>query len=143
MTCEEAWRSFVEGYDIEVSSEAIENERRLIELDLRHRMQYDRLTGGDAHAFPSQELAAQEEELEQAALFEAKEPLVLRALQEQLQLTVTEEELEAEVEGLAERNGTSPETVRGFFGDDLSLLRRYVLMRKAIDWAVNHVESGH
>lgn len=91
MTREEAWRSFVEGYDIEVSSEAIENERRLIEL-------------------------------EQAALFEAKEPLVLRALQEQLQLTVTEEELEAEVEGLAERNGTSPETVRGFFGDDLSLL---------------------
>jgi FKBP-type peptidyl-prolyl cis-trans isomerase (trigger factor) len=143
MTRDEAWHRFVEDYDIEVSPEAIENERRLIELDIRHRMQYDRLTGGDAHVFPSQELADQEEELTRAATFEAKEPLVLRALQEQLQLTVTDEELEAEAAALAERNGTSPEAVRGFFGDDLSMLRRDVLRRKAIDWALDHAESGH
>jgi FKBP-type peptidyl-prolyl cis-trans isomerase (trigger factor) len=141
MTRDEAWRRFVEDYDIEVSPEAIENERRLIELDLRHRMQYDRLTGGDAHIFPSQELAEQEEELNRTALFEAKEPLVLRALQERLQLTVTDEELEAEAVALAKRNGTTVATVRRFFGDDLSMLSRDVINRKLIDWAVGQAEA--
>jgi FKBP-type peptidyl-prolyl cis-trans isomerase (trigger factor) len=141
MTRDEAWRRFVEDYDIEVPPEAIEDERRLVELDLRHRMQYDRLTGGDAHVFPSQELAEQEEELERTALFEAKEPLVLRALQERLQLTVTDEELESEAAALAERNGTTVATVRRFFGDDLSMLSRDVINQKLIDWAVGQADA--
>lgn len=141
MTRDEAWHRFVESYDIEVPSEAVENERRLIELDLRHRMQYDRLTGGDVHIFPSQELAEQEEELERAALFEAKEPLVLRALQERLHLSATEEELETKASSLAESMGTSVDIVRGFFGDDLSALSRDVIDQKLIDWAVGHVDA--
>lgn len=140
MTRDERWRHFVATYDIEVPEDAIESERSLIELDLRHRMQYDRLTGGEAHLFPGQELADQEDELRAAALFEAKEPLVLRALVSQLGLEVTPTELEDEAEAIANGQQTTVEALRSFFGDDLAMLGRDVLERKAIDWAVAQPE---
>ena len=102
-------------------------------------MQYDRLTGGDAHVSPSQELAEQEEELLQAARFEAKEPRVVQALQQQLQIGVTQEEREAEARALAARERTTVDAVRTFFGEDLAGLAPDVLRRKVIDWAVAHM----
>lgn len=131
---EETWRRFVAAYPLEVPQEAIDNERAYIELELRHRMQYDRLSGGGAHLFPQRELAEQEEEIEAAAEFEAKAPRVVKALIADLGLVVTPEELEVEAEAIAERQGASMELVKRFFGDDLSLLARDVLERKAIDW---------
>ncbi|MGI6229406.1 MAG: hypothetical protein ACOYJL_00685 [Tractidigestivibacter sp.] len=142
MTREEAWHGFVENYDIEVPPEVIESERSFIELDLRHRMQYDRLSGGDAHVFPSRELAEQEEALERAALFEAKEPLVLRALQDRLHLSASKEELAAKAEEMARVTGTTVDAVRKFFGDDLSMLSREVITQKLVDWAVEQSDAS-
>ncbi|MDY2625721.1 MAG: hypothetical protein SOV74_05325 [Coriobacteriales bacterium] len=139
MSREEAWRRFVDSFEVEVPEEAIQSELAYIKLDLRHRMQYDRLTGGDAHVSPSQELAEQEEELLQAARFEAKEPRVVQALQQQLQIGVTQEELEAEARALAARERTTVDAVRTFFGKDLAGLAPDVLRRKVIDWAVAHM----
>jgi FKBP-type peptidyl-prolyl cis-trans isomerase (trigger factor) len=140
MTRDELWRRYVMAYDVEVSEEAIENERAYIELDLRHRMQYDRLSGGGAHLFPGQELAEQEDELLAAATFEAKEPLVVRELASRLGLEVMPAELEAEAKTIAESQQTTVEALRSFFGDDLAMLRRDVIERKAIDWAVTDGE---
>lgn len=139
MSREEAWRRFVDSFEVEVPEEAIQNELAYIKLDLRHRMQYDRLTGGDVHLFPGQELADQTEKLLQAARFEAKEPRVVQALQQQLQIGVTQEELEEEARTLAACERTTVDAVRTFFGEDLAGLAPDVLRRKVIDWAVAHM----
>ena len=138
-TRDELWREYVAEYDVEVPEERIENELAFIELDLRHRMQYDRLTGGADHFFPGRELAAQEEGLRAAAMFEAKAPLVLKELIAKLSIEVSHEELEAEAKAMAERQNSSVEAIKYFFGDDLSMLRRDCLERKAIDWAVSQI----
>ena len=132
---EEKWRRFVEDYDIEVPEEAIADELAYIELEMRHRMQYDRLTGGDPHLFPGIELASQAEELRAAAVFEAKAPLVVKDVIAKQGLTASYEELEAEAREMAEREASTLEMVKRFFGDDLAMLERDVLERKVIDWA--------
>ena len=132
---EAVWRRFVFDYDIDVPEEAIQNELAFVELSLRHGMQYDRLTGGDMHLFPGRELAEQEDEMRQAALFEAKEPRVLKAIIAAQGFQVTPEELLAEAEAVAQRQRSTVDELKRFFGDDLGMLKRDVLERKAREWA--------
>lgn len=140
-TREETWRRFVDEYDIEVPESAIQNELEYIELQMRHNMQYDRLTGGDPHLFPSRELAQQADELRAIALFEAKAPRVLKEIIAARGITATPDELRAEAEAIAERQNATMDMVRTFFGDDFGLLERDVLERKAIDWACDQIGS--
>ena len=132
-----AWREYVFDYDIAVSGEVIEREIKYIELDLRHRMQYDKLSGGDDHFFPEQEIADQANEIRKAAIFEAKEPLVLAKIIALYEIDVTSEELEIEAKKVAHRQGTSIESVKRFFGDDFSMLRRDIVERKAMELVLN------
>ena len=132
---EEAWREFVFAYDIEVPKEAIDDELSYIELQMRHNMQYDRMAGGDMHLFPGRELREQEAALYEAALFEAKEPRVLKAIIAEQNFEVTAEELEEEAAAMAERQNSTVEDLKRFFGDDLAMLKRDVLETKARNWA--------
>ncbi len=141
LTGEELWRVFVDCYDIEVPEEAIQNELDYLTLQLKHNMQYDRLSGGDLHLFPEQEIAAQQEDLRRAALFEAKEPRVLKALIEELELDASTEELEEEAAAMAQRQGSTVDAIKQFFGEDLSLLKRDVVEQKARDWVVSRLVS--
>ena len=134
-TREQQWRDFVASYDIEVPEQAVQDELEYIELGLRQGMMYDRLTGSAPHLFPQRELAEQAEELRAAALFEAKEPLVLKRIIAEQGLTASRAELEAEAAAMAERENSTVEMVKRFFGEDLALLERDVLERKARDWA--------
>ena len=140
MTDEEFWRVFVDCYDMEVPEEAVQNELNYLTLQLKHNMQYDRLSGGDLHLFPQQEIQAQEEQLRAAALFEAKEPKVLKAVIEAQGITVSSEELEAEAQAMAARQNTTIEAIKQFFGEDLKMLERDVLEAKARAWAVEKLK---
>lgn len=133
---EQAWRAFVDAYDIDVPESAIENELQYLTLQMKHNMQYDRLTGGDFHLFPNQELQEQEESLRAAAIFEAKEPRVLKDIIAKQAITATREELEAEAQAVAMRQNTTVEALKQFFGEDLAALERDVLNNKARTWAL-------
>ncbi len=134
------WREFVDNYEIDVPESAIENELEYIKLDMKHRMQYDQMSGGGMHLFPQMELAEQEAELREAAVFEAKAPRVLKEIIAQQGITTTQDELEAEAQAMAEREGSTIEMVKRFFGDDFAMLERDVLERKAIDWACEQMK---
>ena len=134
------WREFVDNYEIDVPESAIENELEDIKLDMKHRMQYDQMSGGGMHLFPQMELAEQEAELREAAVFEAKAPRVLKEIIAQQGITTTQGELEAEAQARAEREGSTIEMVKRFFGDDFAMLERDVLERKAIDWACEQMK---
>lgn len=136
MRCSETrWREYVAAYEIEVPEERIEEEYRMVRADMKHRMMYAQMSGGEVHLFPDAELAEMEDELRAAALFEAKEPLVLRDLAKRLDITVTPEELLAEAEAVAKRQNTTVEEMRRFFGEDLALLERDVRENKIRAWA--------
>lgn len=133
---EQAWRAYVDAYDIDVPESAIENELQYLKLQMKHNMQYDHLSGGKMHLFPDQELEEQADDLRAAALFEAKEPLVVRDIVKQQGFSVSVEELEAEAQAMARRQGTTIDEVKQFFGDDLAALERDVLAAKARAWAL-------
>lgn len=132
---DQAWRTYVAAYDIEVPEERVEQEYELVRADMLHRMIYANMTGQERHVFPERDLLEQEDELRAAALFEAKEPLVLRDLAAKLDVTVTADELQAEGEAIAARQGSTIEEVKRFFGEDLSLLERDVREAKIRAWA--------
>lgn len=136
MSCNETkWHGYVAAYDIEVPEDRIEEEYRLVRADMKHRMMYAQMSGGETHLFPDMELAQMEDGLRAAALFEAKEPLVLRDLTKKLDIAVTSEELLAEAEAVAKRQSTTVEELKRFFGEDLALLERDVREDKIRSWA--------
>ena len=132
---EEAWRAYVLAYDIEVAQEDVEEELYRIRADMKHRMVYAQMTGAESHPFPEMELEKQKDALVEAAIFEVKEPLVLKDLTRKLDVTVTPEELLAEGEAIASRQNTTIDEVRRFFGRDLAFLERDVRERKIRTWA--------
>ena len=133
---DDAWRAYVLAYDIEVPRERVEEELALIVADMKHRMVYEQMSGGAMHLFPDAELAEQRDALVEAAVFEAKEPLVLKAIIAEQGIEATADELLAEAEAMAEREGSTVEMLRRFFGKDLRGLERDVLNSKAINWAL-------
>ena len=141
MSREEAWKRFVEDYPLEVPEEMVENELQYILLDLRHRMQYDRLVNGTPHVHARAELDGQREELLAAAYGEAKSELVMKEMLKRLDFPVSREELESAALELAKREHTTLELIRSFFGADLAMLARDVRQRKVMDWVWGQAAS--
>lgn len=134
MTREDKIRAFVEAYEIEVPADKVENELGFIMSQIRHNMQYEAMAGGKLHLDPWAELEAQREELEKIAYYEVKQELVIKDIIAREDFTVTAEELEAAAAGMAERQDCSVDMIRRFFGEDLTMLERDVMNRKAEDW---------
>ena len=132
---EEKWRRYVLAYPIEVAQEDVEEELYVIKQDMKHRMIYEQMSGGEMHPFPEMELEEQKDELLEAAVFEVKEPLVLKDLAKKLEITVTPEELLAEGEAIAKRQNSTLDEVKRFFGQDLAFLERDVRESKIRAWA--------
>lgn len=132
---ENAWRAYVLAYDIEVPQEDVEEELYRIRADMKHRMMYAQMSGAETHRFPEAELAEQTDALMEAAIFEVKETLVLKDLTKKLDIQVTAEELLAEGEAIAQRQNTTLDQVKRFFGQDLGFLERDVRENKIRAWA--------
>ena len=139
---ESVWDGYVDQYDIEVPEAMVENELQCIMLDMRHRMQYDTLTGGEYHFNARAELEEQEEEFRKLAFHEAKSALVMKAVLAQQGFTVTREELEEEASAMAKRQNTTVEMVKRFFGDDLSGLERDIKEQKAVSWVYEQYKQA-
>ena len=134
---ENAWRAYVLAYDIEVPQEDVEEELYRIRADMKHRMMYAQMSGAETHRFPEAELAEQTDALMEAAIFEVKETLVLKDLTKKLDIQVTAEELLAEGEAIAQRQNTTLDQVKRFFGQDLGFLERDVRENKIRAWALS------
>lgn len=134
MTREEQWKHFVAEYRLEPPEKLVENEMNRICMSLRHKMQYDALTGSGVCLFPEKELEMQMNEIRDQAYFAVKEELVMKEMIKEHGFTAEREELEAEALELAARQELSPDMVKEFFGENLSLLENSVLERKVLDW---------
>lgn len=140
VTREEQIRKFILNYELEVPQYYIDREMNYIQLEMRHRMQYDTLTGGRLHLNPWGELEEMKEELYQAAFYEAKSDLVIKEIIAKQNFIVSKEELEAEAEAMAQRQNCSVDMVRQFFGNDLAMLEGDVKRQKAEKWILTQTD---
>lgn len=119
--------------EIEVPQSKVDNEVNGKVLELYQKLRYDSLMTGNPHFFIHQEVEEQMEEIRAEAYRQVKTDLLLQGIIAQEQLEVTREELEAEAHAMAQRQQIPVERVFDFFGNDLSLLKGDLLVRKAID----------
>ena len=133
---EGAIRKFIQQYEIEVPQELVEEEFKLCILDMKHKLVYGQMTGSSCMNPLEQAQALEEaqEELREVAYHTVKEDLVMRELLKQDRFRATAKELEAYGQAMAQRQKTSMEMIRKFFGKDLHLLESDVRRQKADAW---------
>ena len=142
MTKEQAFAKFVRLYDIEVPEEQVQNLYEYFLLQAKHNMQYDTLINGTVHLHKAQELAEMDPEIREAAYKEAKTDLVMKELNKKLDPQVTEEDLQAKAEEIAQKDGTPMELVKRFFGQDLAGLTRSVQEDKVKEYILEQFNES-
>lgn len=142
MTREQAFRKYIKEYDIEVPEERVQNMYDYFLLQAKHNLQYDTLINGAVHLNKAQELAEMEDEMREAAFFEAKSDLVMKELMKQLDPEVTEEELQAKAEEKCRKDGTTMEMLKMFFGPSLSGLKRDLQEEKVKDYIYEQMTNA-
>ncbi|MBQ3050853.1 MAG: hypothetical protein IJC96_03085 [Clostridia bacterium] len=142
MTREQTFRKYIKEYDIEVPEERVQNMYEYFLLQAKHNLQYDTLINGAVHLNKAQELAEMEDEMLEAAFFEAKSDLVMKELMKQLEPEVTEEELQAKAEEKCRKDGTTMEMLKMFFGPSLSGLKRDLQEEKVKDYIYEQMTNA-
>ena len=125
--------ALIEKFGIAIDEQAVAEEAELRAQQRLHALKYEGLRTGSFADYYRAALSGADDSL----LVEARRAVGLDALISRVidtyAIEATAEELEAEADRIAEAEGASKAMVRGFFGEDLSLLKRDVLERKALD----------
>lgn len=129
MTREQAFAKYVEAYKIDVPEEKVRELYDYFVLQMKHSLQYERMSGGPL-IHPNEFIEERKEEILENAYREAKTDLVMKELLKDESLTVTAEELQEKAERMVKEENTSMDMVKRFFGDDLRGLERGVKEEK-------------
>ena len=125
--------ALIEKFGIAIDEQAVAEEAELRAQQRLHALKYEGLrTGSFADYYRAAFQGAPDDALEEARRAVALEALIKQVI-ESHGIVATPEELEAEATRIAEAEGASPAMVRRFFGEDLGLLRRDVVERKAYE----------
>ena len=123
----------LEANDIEVPQDLVDEEVRMMILEMNHRMKYESLATGAHVDFTQEDMNARLEEFKAEAFKLVKTRLVLKGIIEVERLEVTKDELEEEAKAISVRQQMPVDMVKNFLGEDLELLKDDLLIRKAID----------
>ena len=110
--------------------------------DLSMRLSAQGIAAEDYRAGTGKTPESLVEELQELAVQAVKADLALRALADAEEIEATEEDLDVEIAGLAERVGQKPDRVRRELerAEQLQAVRSDIRKRKALEWLVEHVE---
>ena len=122
----------LEANDVDVPQDRVDNELNGMVLAFYQQLRYDSLTTGTPHFQMHEEVDAQMDPMREEAYRAVKTDLLLQTIIEEEKLQVTRGELEEEAEAMSLRQGIPMEQIRDFLGEDLGMLRRDLLIRKAI-----------
>ena len=130
----------VDADDVPEAMVSAEMEHRL--QDLAMRLQAQGMDFDGYMAASGQDQEGMVAELRDAAVMATKADLALRGIAEAEGLDATEEDLDEELEKLAERVEQTPAEVRLALeeGDQIPAVRSDLRKRKALDWLVEHVQ---
>jgi trigger factor len=130
----------VDADDVPEAMVSAEMEHRL--QDLAMRLQAQGMDFDSYMAASGQDQEGMVAELRDAAVMATKADLALRGIAEAEGLDASEEDLDEELEKLAERVEQTPAEVRLALeeGDQIPAVRSDLRKRKALDWLVEHVQ---
>ena len=123
----------LEANDIEVPHDLIDNETRMMAIELYKKTKYESMVSGGELGFMPDDMGDRMEELREEAFKLVKTRLVLKCIIEAEDLKIAQEEWEAEAKAISVRQQMPIEMVKDFLGEDLVLLKDDLLVRKAID----------
>ena len=123
----------LEVNDIEVPQDLVDDEVKMMVIELNHKMKYESLASGRYIGFTQDGMADRMEKFREEAFKLVKTRLVLKGIIEAENFEVTKEELEEEAKAISVRQQMPIEMVKDFLGEDLEPLKDDLLVRKAID----------
>lgn len=139
-------RQLADFYDVPVLPEKLEAEVAMRKMVLMQNIRYEGLRTGRYNMFAREEIEARTDAITEEARRDIKTEMLLTDIIKKEKLDVTGEELEAEASAVAARQNMPVEMVKDFMGSDLEMLRKDILVRKAVDFlcahAVIHQKSG-
>ncbi|MBQ8563115.1 MAG: hypothetical protein IJ443_04410 [Firmicutes bacterium] len=127
-------RDYIKRYEIEVPKELVIEEYEYMCQAMNQKMRYQAMGTGPSLQEMQQEAEQYLDEMKEEAYFSVKMDLVLKEIIARENFAVTREELEVEAEAMAQRQNTSVEMIKSFFGEELAMLETDVKQRKAMDW---------
>ena len=88
---------------------------------------------------------AQEADLRERGLFAARAALLLEAVAGKEGLAVTDDDLEAKYQEIADLRGQRVEAIRGYFAKDNAIeeLRKRLLEERTLEWLLEHAELNY
>lgn len=128
----------LEANVIEVPQDLVDEEVSMMVLEMNHRMKYESLASGAYLDFTQEEIDARLKEFKAEAFKLVKTRMVLEGIIEVENLEVTKEELEEEAKAISLRQQIPVKMVKDFLGEDLGLLKKDLLVRKAINLICAH-----
>lgn len=129
---DEALETLAREYNIAAPQSMVEEEASMLEQELLCRLRYESLAG---RVPPPEEVQAYKEGIPEEAARRVRARLVVEKIIRDRNITVTSEELTSEAQAAAHRQGMTLEQVKDFMGENLALLRREIMERKAIKFA--------
>ncbi|GHU66060.1 hypothetical protein AGMMS49983_14940 [Clostridia bacterium] len=127
---EDIFEKFIEESGIAVPKDRVDAAYDQLALEITHASHYESMMSGTI--LMPDDMPFSVEDIRETARKQVKTELVLEEVIRKENFEVTAEELEAEAKAMAERQQTTVEDVKRFFGEDLSLLKKDILLRKAI-----------
>lgn len=129
---EAALQQLVKCNTFEVPGELLRQEISMMMLELNHRMKYESLISGIYPDMDPEEMQQRYADIEAEAQKQVKLELILNHIIETEGLTATREELNKEAVYIAERQKLPVDMVKDFFGEDMKLIEKEILVKKAI-----------
>ena len=124
----------LEANDIEVPQGLVDDEVKMMVIELNHKMKYESMASSRYISFTQDDIADRMEKFRKEAFKLVKTRLVLKGIIEVENFDVTKEELEEEAKAISVRQHMPVEMVKDFLGEDLESLKEDLLVRKAIDF---------
>jgi trigger factor len=124
----------LEANDIEVPQDLVDDEVKMMVIELNHKMKYESLASSRYISLMQDDVSDRMEKFRKEAYKVVKTRLVLKGIIEAENFEVTKEELEEEAKAISVRQQIPIEMVKDFFGEDLEPLKDDLLVRKAIDF---------
>lgn len=124
----------LEANDIDVPQDMVDEEVAMMIVEHRHRMKYESMASGSYYDFLQDDLTDRMEAFREEAFKLVKTGLIFKGIIYAEGLEVTKGELEEEAKAMAARQQVPVEKVKDFLGEDMELLKKDLLIRKAVDF---------
>jgi len=130
----EVVKAVVDNSEVEVPEVMIESEVDTMVEEQSNRMKYQGIELEQYLQYMGQDMSAFRENLKVNAANSVKSRLVIEAIGKELNLEITQEDIDSEIESIAKQYKMEKEDIKKQFADDDSYFKQSITVKKTIDF---------